>query len=147
MCIVLYTAKGYLLHAPKKFNYNIEKVILSYIIIDLVCWVQITKTWVCIRTKRTLENFPEQLACSRMTLFKNDIEEQMEAWSDTESILEFTQGHCFSHGTMHLSSAARRFLCSIRTLMTHSYCAHWTILIECYGLILISMEWPRLRNF
>ena len=29
-------------------------------------------------------------------MFTNDIEEQMEAWRDTESILEFTQGHCFN---------------------------------------------------
>ena len=63
---------------------------------------------------KKLENFPEQ---------QNDIEEQMEAWSDTESILEFTQGHCFSHGTMPLCSAVRRFFCSIRKLLAHIFCA------------------------
>ena len=73
-------------------------------------------------------------------MFKNDTEEQMEAWSDTESILEFTQGHCFSDGTKPLCSAVRRFFCSIRTWLTHIYCADWTILTEDYGLISISLE-------
>ena len=73
--------------------------------------------------------------------------EQMEARSDTENILEFTQGHCFSHGTMPLCSAVRRFFCSIRTRLAHSYCADWTLLIEDYGFISISLELTRLRKF
>ena len=74
-------------------------------------------------------------------------EEQMEAWGDTESILEFTQGHCFSHGTMPLCSAVRRFYCSVRRfycsvriLLIHSYCTDWTTLIEAFGLTSISLE-------
>ena len=59
----------------------------------------------------------------------------MEAWS----ILEFTQGQ-WNNGTMPLCSAVRRFFCSIRTFLTQSYCADWTLSIEDYGLISISVE-------
>ena len=65
---------------------------------------------------------------------QNDIEEQMEALSDTESIQEFTQGYCFSHGTVAFVECCEEILLFF-SLLTHSYCADWKILTEDYGLI------------
>ena len=69
----------------------------------------------------------------------------MEAWRNADKALEYAQEQCYYID--FVNSAVARLFCSIfRTLLTHSYCADWTVLIEDYGLFSKSLEGSRLRE-